>query len=158
MLSFCFMNKRQTILTIILITILAFFAGRASASPQEDLDALALTLYHEGRGESDRGLVAIGEVIVNRSKHRYWKPTTIKGIIYQPYQFSYLKLVKDTTMVNFKQKKRAYRIASSIIDGTYMPVVGKYAYYYYNPKLASPNWKHYRHIANIGDHIYLGIK
>lgn len=124
---------------------------------QLDLDLLALTLYHEARGQPDSGLIAIGEVIFNRVRHPAW-PDTVRGVIRQPAQFSFFKDMKDLTMYEYKQKRRVYRIASKLLSGDYAPVVGEGAYHYYNPKKASPNWKHYRFIANVSDHRFLGLR
>jgi spore germination cell wall hydrolase CwlJ-like protein len=49
------------------------------------LEAIALTIYGEARGESWEGKLAVGFVIMNRS--RLWKKS-IKEIVYAPNQFS----------------------------------------------------------------------
>ncbi|MFA6359050.1 MAG: cell wall hydrolase [Candidatus Omnitrophota bacterium] len=50
-----------------------------------DLDAMALTVYAEARGEPWEGKLAVGFIIVNRS--RLWKKS-IKDVCYQKNQFS----------------------------------------------------------------------
>ncbi len=47
---------------------------------------LALNLYHEGRGESKKGQMAIVYVVMNRAED---KNKTIKEVILEPYQFSW---------------------------------------------------------------------
>jgi N-acetylmuramoyl-L-alanine amidase len=39
----------------------------AQASDKQEIICLALTIYHEARGESDRGKVAVGYVVLNRT-------------------------------------------------------------------------------------------
>lgn len=50
-----------------------------------NLEALALTIYGEARGESWEGMLGVGFVIVNRS--RLWKQS-IKEVCYAKNQFS----------------------------------------------------------------------
>ena len=53
----------------------------------EDIKELANAIFHEARGESLRGQVAVAHVILNRVKDGRF-PNTIKGVIWQPRQFS----------------------------------------------------------------------
>jgi spore germination cell wall hydrolase CwlJ-like protein len=53
----------------------------------EDLRALTLTLYGEGRGEPLEGRVAIGNVIRNRARTRYMGKTVAEVCLW-PWQFS----------------------------------------------------------------------
>jgi N-acetylmuramoyl-L-alanine amidase len=39
----------------------------AQASDKQEITCLALTIYHEARGESDRGKLAVGYVVLNRT-------------------------------------------------------------------------------------------
>lgn len=48
---------------------------------------LANALYHEARGESHTGQVAVGWVILNRVRDSRF-PNTIRGVIWQHGQFS----------------------------------------------------------------------
>ena len=49
---------------------------------------LSLAIYHEARGEPDKGMHAVAEVIINRSKDRN---KTICDVVYEPHQFSWTK-------------------------------------------------------------------
>lgn len=151
-------NKRLIILLIIMIAmIFVVISNQAKASPQQDLDLMATTLYHEARGQSDAGMVAVGEVILNRVRSPRWKANTIRGVILQKSQFSFFDQLSDLTMYDYKQRLRSYRIASRLIEGTYTPVVGKHAYFYYNPSVVTPSWSHHRYIAVVGDHLFRGL-
>jgi len=43
-------------------------AGTVNADESRQIDCLALTIYHEARGESERGRLAVGHVVVNRTR------------------------------------------------------------------------------------------
>ena len=49
---------------------------------------LSLAIYHEARGEPEKGQYAVAEVIINRSKDRN---KTICDVVYEPHQFSWTK-------------------------------------------------------------------
>ena len=49
---------------------------------------LSLAIYHEARGEPDKGMHAVAEVVINRSKDRN---KTICDVVYEPHQFSWTK-------------------------------------------------------------------
>src|SRR5690606_29914794 len=48
----------------------------------KELNCLATAIYFEARGESYRGQVAVGQVVLNRVQHRLY-PSTICGVVYQ---------------------------------------------------------------------------
>src|SRR5699024_5330367 len=50
---------------------------------------LAEAIYHESRGESIKGQIAVAQVIMNRVNDPKF-PNTVKEVIEQPKQFSYL--------------------------------------------------------------------
>ena len=52
-----------------------------------DLELLAAIIYCEARGESYYGQLAVGAVVLNRVNDTRF-PDTIRGVIYQPSQFS----------------------------------------------------------------------
>lgn len=54
---------------------------------------LAMNIYHEARGESKRGKLAVAAVTMNRVKSPKY-PDTICEVVWQPYQFSWTLLPK----------------------------------------------------------------
>ena len=50
---------------------------------------LALTIYHEARGEPLEGQRAVAEVVLNRVAHSSF-PDDVCGVVKDPYQFSYV--------------------------------------------------------------------
>ncbi|WP_459665262.1 cell wall hydrolase, partial [Novosphingobium sp. 11B] len=55
-----------------------------------DMRCLAGAIYFEARGESLEGQLAVGRVIVNRTKSGRF-PTSYCGVVYQPSQFSFIR-------------------------------------------------------------------
>ena len=106
--------------------------GTAQASNRtNDLNLLARLISAEARGEPYRGQVAVGAVVLNRTKSPIF-PHTIAGVIYQP--------VSDS----------AYKAATDALNG-WDPSGG--AIYYFNPSTATSGWIWSRPlIVVIGDH------
>ena len=57
---------------------------------ENEIKELANAIFHEARGESREGQIAVGHVILNRVKDRRY-PSSLKGVIWQPRQFSGLR-------------------------------------------------------------------
>src|SRR4029453_15832319 len=57
----------------------------------EQMERYCLTqaLYFEARGEGERGQLAVADVVLQR-QHSKYHPDTICGVVYQPYQFSFV--------------------------------------------------------------------
>lgn len=62
-------------------------------------DILACALYHEAGNQGAVGMKMVAEVILNRTQSEYFPPT-IKKVVYQPFQFSYLRGDKRITDKN----------------------------------------------------------
>ena len=60
------------------------------AHAQRDLSCLAETIYHEARGESQAGKIAVANVVLNRVEHSRW-PNAICRVVYQRGQFSWTR-------------------------------------------------------------------
>lgn len=64
----------------------------SAAGPEPDAraaQALALTMYHEAKGEGRLGMLAVGWVVLNRMADGRF-PDSIEGIVYQGCQFSWV--------------------------------------------------------------------
>lgn len=149
---------------------------------QQQLDCLATNIYHEARGESDLGKLAVAHVTVNRVKSRRF-PNTVCDVVYQA-QYSkwwaqqgkqvpirhrchfswYCDGVSDAIVLtdsegNIIQKNMqawhdSNRIARQVLlEKTVDPTSG--ATHYYNPKLAKPYWiKYYQRVAVVENHAF----
>lgn len=114
---------------------------------QGDLKLLSRLIYGEARGESYRGKVAVGAVVLNRVKSASF-PNSISGVIYQPGAFS---VVADG-QINLTPDEECMRAARDAMNGA-DPSGG--ALYYYNPKKTTNQWILTRPIiVTIGNHVF----
>ena len=114
---------------------------------EKQMDLLARAVYSEARGEPFTGQVAVASVIINRIRNSLF-PNTIRGVIFQPYQFSAV----DDGQFWLKPNQTSYLAVRAALQG-WDPSQG--ALYYYNPRTAESKWVFYRDvIVRIGDHFF----
>jgi len=119
--------------------------GSSTSSSSSDVQLLARCIYGEARGESYKGQVAVGAVIMNRVRSSSF-PNSISGVIYQPGAFS----VVDDGQINLSPNNSAVRAARDALNG-YDPTNG--CLYYYNPDKTSNKWIRSRPVMlTIGRH------
>lgn len=110
--------------------------------------------YHESRSESDKGVVAVMAVVMNRASHPTKWPNTISGVLSQKHQFTYKwdgNLNKGFT--EKEQYTRIALLAHSVLSGGIDSVVGKATFYH--RKDISPSWsKHKVKVAQIDAHTF----
>ncbi|MWC27928.1 cell wall hydrolase [Paenibacillus sp. MMS18-CY102] len=112
-----------------------------------ELDLLARIIYAEARGESYKGQVAVGAVVMNRLASSSF-PNTIKEIIVQPGAFSAV----DDGQFNMSPDQEAYQAALDAVKG--WDPTGN-AIYYFNPVTATSKWIWSRpQTVQIGRHIF----
>ena len=110
-----------------------------------DLNLLARLISAEARGEPYEGQVAVGAVVLNRTKHPSF-PNSLAGVIYQPGAFSCL----DDGQFDQPVTESAYRAARDAMNG-WDPSYG--SIYYFNPATATSKWIWSRPlIVTIGKH------
>lgn len=85
-----------------------------------DVQAMAQVIYHEARGETEAGKVAVGQVVLNRVRDKRF-PNTVYQVIWQPKQFS--------NMRRYTVPQEYLRIAQGVLDGKYPNRVGKSLYF-----------------------------
>lgn len=110
----------------------------------EELNCLAMTLYHEARGEPDEGKVAVGHVVMNRvADERY--PDTVCGVMKQGgaetlhrCQFSFWCDGVSDDPANPEAWSRSEAIARAIYWGySQDPTEGALSYH---ADYVDPNW------------------
>lgn len=125
------------------------YLGLSSSSgyTSSDVWLLAKLIAAEARGETYRGQVAVGAVVLNRVSHASF-PDSISGVIYQKGAFD---CVTDSNW-NVSPTETAQKAAKEALNG-WDPSGG--AIYYYNPRTASNGWIRTRPvITQIGNHIF----
>lgn len=116
---------------------------------QSDLQCMICNCYHEARGESVKGRLAVGKVVVTR---RYTDrfPKTICGVIYQESQFSWTASSRKRNKTISGKDYRNCRKSSE--DA--LKTKGNYAVHYH-ADYVSPKWANGCPILEtIGNHIF----
>ncbi|MFL0196086.1 spore cortex-lytic enzyme [Clostridium sp. WILCCON 0269] len=103
-----------------------------SESNNQDVILLARLINGEARGEPYEGQVAVGAVILNRTRDPRF-PSTIAGVIYQPGAFT--AIVDGQVHANMQQS--SINAARDALNG-WDPSDG--AVYYFNPDTATSSW------------------
>ncbi|MCR2802840.1 cell wall hydrolase [Paenibacillus soyae] len=112
-----------------------------------ELDMLAKIIHAEARGESYKGKVAVGAVVMNRLASSNF-PDSVKAIIEERNAFT---AVADG-QYGLTPDKEAYFAALDAVRG-YDPTNG--ALYYFNPETATSSWIWSRQqTTKIGRHIF----
>ncbi len=129
----------------------------------KEMWCLATAIYFEARGESYRGQVAVGQVVLNRVKdHRY--PNTICGVVFQNQnkrnacQFSFACDGIPEAVTEPEPWAQAEEIAQKVTSGElYLTEVGEATHYhatYVRPAWAPRMTK----VTQIGLHVFYKFK
>jgi len=132
-----------------LTTITVSNSAYAQGTNTSDEQLLARAINGEARGEPYEGQVAVGAVILNRTKDPRF-PKTIAGVIYQPGAFT---AVSDGQInVPIDEKSTVVKAARDALNG-WDPTGG--CVYYWNPATATSKWIWSRQIVKkIGKHYF----
>lgn len=136
------------------------FGGKIS---QRDIKCMTDAIYFEARGESYRGQIAVGQVVMNRLHHPIY-PKDICQVVYQNQQmrnacqFSFACDGIPETVNDPKAWKEADEIAHGVINGSlYLPEVGKATHYH--ATYVYPDWApRLKRVTKIGHHIFYQFK
>lgn len=125
---------------------------------------LAEVITFEARGEPLKGQVAVAHVVLNRKNDPRW-PNSIKGIVHQPKQFSYLQDKHKQTKPTREDWQQAYHVAQNVLKcvsdvfhkckGTQWEDPTNKAVFYHTKKV-KPHLSTQRIIktASIGQHVF----
>lgn len=134
----------------------ATLAELVSAQPQpaelpRELNCLAGAIYFEAKSEPLAGQLAVGRVIVARSKSGRF-PDSYCGVVFQPAQFSF---VRGGSLPAIPKKsvqwKNAVALAQIAHEGTWRsPVEGAL---YFHAATVSPGWRMKR-LGRVENHVF----
>ena len=134
----------------------ASLTALVAAQPQpgdlsRELNCLAGAIYFEAKSESLAGQLAVGRVIVARSKSGRF-PNSYCGVVYQPSQFSFVRgggmpgVAKAS-----RQWKNAVAVAQIAHTGTWRsPVEGAL---YFHAAYVSPGWR-LKRVGRVENHVF----
>lgn len=134
----------------------ATLAQLVAAQPQpadlsRELTCLAGAIYFEAKSESLIGQLAVGRVVVARSKSGRF-PESYCGVVYQPSQFSF---VRGGTMPAIPKASRDWKEAVAIAQiahaGSWLsPAEGAL---FFHATYVSPGWR-LKRLARIDNHVF----
>lgn len=137
---------------------LAALADRYGASGpalDEEANCMAVAVYHEARGESVEGQLAVARVIMNRAASGKY-PTTWCGVVKQPWQFSFVN--PHTGYVpGVDEASDAWRKAQGVTRVAMANAVPSLAtdVLWYHANYVAPSWgRHLTRVSQIGAHIF----
>ena len=109
---------------------------------QNEVLALSCNLYHEARGESLAGKLAVGFVTMNRVYSKRF-PDTVNGVVYQKSQFSWFADGTSDKVYDLKEWLICMHLATNIIntkreDYYYMDITEGSLFYHSNKVV--PYW------------------
>jgi spore germination cell wall hydrolase CwlJ-like protein len=110
---------------------------------------LAKNIYHEARGESILGKLAVAKVTLNRVASGKFRETICK-VVYQRGQFSWTES-KYKPILDKNAWAESLHIAKLLMLN---PELSKtQAMYYHNTKV-KPNWRQLERVDKIGNHVF----
>ncbi len=74
--------RRVLIVASLAVAVTSGLAAPATAGSEEDLRALASTIYHEARGRGRQAMLAVGWLALNRVRDPAF-PSTVRAVVYQ---------------------------------------------------------------------------
>ncbi len=135
-----------------------YLASLPAASGGDQWQCLAEALYFEARGESVRGMFAVGEVILNRVDSDAY-PDTLCRVINQgtgrkyACQFTYTCDGLPENINEPRAWERVGKVAAILLDGAPRALTGGATHYH--TKAVSPSWaQRYPRTASIGSHYF----
>jgi spore germination cell wall hydrolase CwlJ-like protein len=134
----------------------ASLAELVGAQPQpselsRELNCLAGAIYFESKGESLAGQLAVGRVVVARSKSGRF-PNSYCGVVFQPSQFSF---VRGNAMPRIDKRSRNWRTAVAIAQIAHSGIWQSQAEgaLFFHAAYVSPGWR-LRRVARIDNHVF----
>lgn len=125
--------------------------GVCSAMTTEDLFWLAVNAYHEARGETKDGIIAVCWVVLNRAKQRN---LSVKEVVLQPWQFSWANKNARPSIKEYGNLCKCLQYAD---EAAQLHEDGKafLADHYYADYIAKPTWANkMQHVVTIGRHLF----
>ena len=135
----------------------------SESSDAANLGRLALNIYHEARGESASGKLAVGHVVMNRVADRRI-PATVCAVIRQGgeqvrhrCQFSWWCDGRSDAILDTGAMSKALSIAREVLSGDHDdPTDGAM---WYHATRVSPDWrKDFAEGPTIGNHIFYRLQ
>lgn len=112
---------------------------------EDDVYILAQIITSEARGETRNGMIAVGNVVMNRVLNRYKFPNNIKDVVTAPGQFAYNSNVTPT---------RAAKSAARYVLQDEVWVIAQDVYYFRSGAPSGSDWGSHKFYTKIGGHCF----
>lgn len=113
---------------------------------------MSVNIYHEARGESSAGKIAVGQVVLNRAKKR---KQSIKDVILASKQFSWHNGNKLPSITDYESFILCMAAVDELITARIFGDFLDGADHYFNPNIVLPSWaKKMTFIMQIGNHSF----
>ena len=133
---------------ILMVSLIAI--SSSAIADTKSVLCLAKNIYYEARGEPYQGKLAVAQVTLNRVNDERFA-TTICGVVYQPYQFSWTK-ERNLKIVDKSAWQESLEIARVAVNDGLTEMENFNAMYFHSIKV-KPRWK-LRKVARIGNHVF----
>lgn len=126
-------------------------AQDAPATLSPEMRCLAGAIYFEAKSESLSGQLAVGRVVVNRSKSGRF-PGSYCGVVYQPSQFSFVRGRSMPAINTASQDWREAVAIARIADANAWRSPAEGALFFHAARV-SPGWRLAR-VARVENHVF----
>ena len=146
---------------ILFLLLLVCFKARG-----DEVECLALNIYHEARNQPLVGKLAVAEVTLNRVKDDRF-PNNICGVVYQGYYYSNNYPIKNKCQFSWwcdgksdrprdkKAWEESMRLASYVKSGLFDNIEVVNGSTHYHAVYVSPYWtKMKKKVKDIADHVF----
>lgn len=111
---------------------------------------LALNIYHESRGESESGQIAVAMVTMNRAG---WQPENVCTEVYRERQFSWTNIRTPLHQKEDGAWRQAKKIAKEVLNGEHRDITDGATHFHAHG--ISPYWSRtFERKMRIGRHIF----
>ena len=127
----------------------------AGAPLTDEANCIAVAVYHEARGESLEGQLAVAQVIMNRAASGKY-PTSWCGVVKQPWQFSFVN-PRSGYMPSVDQTSAAWRNALGVTRLAVANAIESVPRdcLWYHADYVAPSWgRNLTRVEQIGAHIF----
>ena len=116
----------------------AIYGGSRPAYSEQDLECMAMNIYHEARGEAVLGQIAVAQVVMNRLDHEYF-PNDVCEVVWQPHQFSWTSDGRSDVAHDQERYEIAENIAITVLEREEDDPTGG-ALFYHADYISAPSW------------------
>lgn len=127
---------------------------------KREIKCIEKNLWHESRGETIYGMMAVAKTTLNRARMEGWPPDVCK-VVYQPKQFSWTSKSKKNQQIKLKNSidRQSYslvQLATQLsITAEMMQIDFMNGATYYHTTSVNPAWGRKMEVVGIiGDHIF----